>query len=379
MRAVSDRFLRTLRGSHAAAIRARVCAPGQAGTSPTGTDIPVLGGDVGQDAVADIRSTLDLSTEGEGMWPSKADPLLAPYGNEVFVERGITYGDGATEWVSLGYYRIYNPEQDDPPGGPIRIAGKDRMSGIIDAKLLNPVQFAATAARSTVMSQLVTEVYPGAIIEWDSGDATTIGRTLVAEEDRYGFLNDLVVAAGKTWYWDYRGHLIIKDPPNPGNPVFDVDHGQDGVLIDLSRDLTREGLFNAVVASGEASGDTAPARAIAVDNNPNSPTYWYGTFGKVPTFYSSSFITTNTQALVAAESLLSQSLGLPYNVNFGSIVNPALEVNDPIRVLYPPKARSRSSVAEHHIIEKLTVPLVANEALTATTKEKTLIILGQTS
>lgn len=378
MRAVTDKYLRTIRGSHKAKSRARVCAPGQTGTSPAGTEIKILGGDVQLDATAEVRSTLDITTDGTGMWPSRNDSLLAPYGNEIFVERGIEYGGGLTEWVSLGYHRIYTPEQDNPPDGEIQIAARDRMSGIIDGRLLNPVQFAATKTRGEVVAQLVTDVYPTAVIDWDdSAEFVLIGRSLVADEDRFAFLNDLITAAGKVWYWDYAGVLVIKSPPDPSLPVFDVDHGENGVLVKMSRDLTREGVYNAVVATGEATDSSFASRAVAIDNNPSSPTYWYGGFGKVPRSYSSPFITSNAQALSAAQSLLVQSLGLPYSVYFGSIVNAALEPLDPVRVIYPPAARSRGSVTEIHVIEKLTIPLMVEEALSATTREQTQIVLGE--
>ena len=58
MRPVSERFLRTVRGSHTMTARARVVVPGQTGTDPTGTVIPILGGDVQLNGRADVRSAL---------------------------------------------------------------------------------------------------------------------------------------------------------------------------------------------------------------------------------------------------------------------------------------------------------------------------------
>lgn len=332
------------------------------------------------DAKAEVRTTLDMTTagvdaNGNRMWPNYASDQLAPYGKEIFIERGIDYRAGVTEWVSLGYLRTYTSEQDDPPDGPIRIAGRDRMSAVIDGKLLNPVQFAASRTRESVVEQLVVQVLPYAEIEWDSGGTVTLGRTLVAEEDRYEFLNNLVTSAGKIWYWDHRGILVIKNPPNPGAPVWDVDHGENGVLVEMSRDLTREGIFNGVVATGEGSDTSAPARSVAVDGSQRSPTFWFGAFGQVPTFYSSPFITTKAQAFSAASALLARSLGAPYVVEFGTIVNPALEVLDPIRVIYPDKARSRGGNTELHIVERLTVPLSAEQAMSGTTREQARFLL----
>ena len=368
MRPVSERFLRAVRGSHQAVAQAYVVQAGQTGTSPEGTEIPILEGDVELDAKAAIRSTLDLSTTGD-LWPTAASDLLAPYGNEVFVRRGIAFGGGAVEWVSLGYFRINAPEQDDAPSGPITISAQDRMAGIIEARLLAPVQYGTTATYGEIMEDLVLEVYPWATIDWDDatdGDAT--GRTLIAEEDRHKFLDELVTSRGKIWYWDHRGVLVIKDPPDPGSPVFEVNAGRNGVLVSLSRALTREGVYNAVVASGEAADTEAPPRAVVVDANPESPTFWDGDFGKVPRFYGSPFITTEAQALAAAESLLRQAIGLPYSVDFTMVPNVALEPHDPVRVGFPGRN-------ETHVLEKLTVPLAVEQPMKSATREQTLIVI----
>lgn len=333
MRPVSDAFLATLRGSHKAVFEAYVVAPGQTGTAPTGTLVPIIDGDVQIDAKASVRSTLDLTTDGTGTFPDQASDLFAPYGNEIFVRRGIEFGGGRVEWVSLGYFRINSVEQDDAPNGPIRIAAQDRMAGLIEARLLGPVHVAAVQTYGAVVAQLVHEVYPWATIEWDDVTETDpIGRSVIAEEDRFEFLDDLITSVGKIWYWDHRGVLVIKNIPDPDDVVWEVNAGAGGVLVELSRDLSREGVYNAVVASGEALDTVAPPRGVAVDDNPDSPTYFSGPFGPVPRFYSSPFITTNAQAATAAASLLRQNLGLPYNVDFRQVPNPALEPYDAVAV-----------------------------------------------
>jgi hypothetical protein len=379
MRPVSEAYLRTVRGSHTAAFRARVVTGLTTGTDPDGTEITILGGDVQLDANADVYSTLDMSTDGTGMWPRRASDLLAPFGNEVFVERGVVVAGGSTEWVSLGYHRIQAPEQDDAPDGPIRISGRDRMAGIIDARLVAPIQFTAATTVGSIVDQLVLEVYPTATIEWDdSTDLELLGRSLVAEEDRHGFLDELITAHGKRWRWDHRGILIIFTPPSSTVPVFDVTHGRNGVLIEMGRQLTREGIYNGVVATGEAADTEDPVRGLAVDDNPSSPTYWHGentsgrTFGKVPRFFASEFLTTAAQCDSAAAAMLRRQLGAPYSVDFSAVPNGALEPLDPVKVTYSDRGQS-----EVHVLERLTVPLEAESALTATTREQTLIVIGQ--
>lgn len=371
MRPVSDDFLSTVRGSHQMVARARVVETFQTGLNPTGTEIPIFDGDVVLDGGADIRGTLDLTTDGQDQWPTLPTSLLAPYGNEVFVERGIRYVNGTTELVALGYFRIYSPEQSEVPNGEIRLECKDRMSGIIEARLFAPTQYVAGTTLGDIFDELVLEVYPDAEIEWDDdSNEAELARSIIAEEERYAFLHDLATAAGKVMFFDHRGVLVIKDPPDGSTSVFEVNGGEDGVLVSMSRQVSREGVFNAVVASGEAPDTEDPVRAVQVDNNPDSPTYFEGRFGKVPRYYSSPFITTVEQCEGAARSILVRSLGLPYNVDFSSVPNPALEPLDPVSIVIP------NGGTETHIIDSLTIPLTSNGALTAKTRESTNINIG---
>ena len=373
MRPVSAAFLASVRGSHRMVSRARVLTTFCTGTAPLDPGvaledcaIPITSGDVRSDAAADVRSTLAMVTTAA--WSMSG--LLTPYGNEVFVERGIDYGGGRIEWVSLGYHRIEDVEQDDAPEGPVRIAAKDRMAGLVAARLLAPVQFAAADLVGDVVEQLVTEVYPEVVIEWDdSTNLVPLGRSLICEEDRYGFLDELVTSHGKDWFWDYRGVLVIRTAPDSTVPVFEVNGGEDGVLVALRRKISREGVYNAVVASGEGADTANPVRAAVVDNNPSSRTYWSGAFGKVPRFYTSPFITTTAQAQSAAEALLRKVIGLPYSVDFTAVPNPALESLDSVRI-------TTTEGHETHVIESLTVPLTYDQPLVAATREQTLITLG---
>lgn len=377
MRDVSDRFLDTLRGSHLAVFRARVCTTFQTGTDPDGTEIDIVSGDVKSSATADIRSTLDLTTSES--WPRLASDLLAPYGNEIFVERGIQYGNGQREFVGLGYFRINTPEQDEAPDGEITISATDRMAGIIDAKFLTPRQFASTLTNGDLVETLITEVYPDATITWDDTDVRddTTNRTIITEDDRFAVLKDLVTSLGKIGYWDHTGTFQVKTPPDvTGDPSWTIDAGRDGVLINMSRGLTREGVYNAVVATGEATDTTAPARAVAYNLDPTSPTYYNGAFGPVPRFYSSPFITTNAQALSAATSILRKQLGIPYQVELASIANPAVEPYDVIEAKYPKRARSRSLRTELHVVDQVTIPLVPTSPVVLQTREQQVELIG---
>lgn len=342
MRPVSDRFLDALTGSHNMAVRLRAVPAGQTGTNPVdGIELLIISGDVQLESSAGVRATIECEVAavdpdtGEDLWPAAASDALTPYGGyELFAERGVAFGGGSIEYVSLGYFRIDNVEQPDAPNGPIRITGSDRMSMIIDATLTDPKQYAATDTYVGVVSDLVLDAYADAEIDWDDlgigGDA--IGRSVVVESDRYAFLRELVTSVGKVAYFDHRGRLTIKSPPDPTMPLWTVARGAYGVLVSVSRSLSREGVYNGVIATGEAFDTETPARGLATDDGVSSPTRWGGPFGKVPREFSSPLLTTDAQAKLAAATVLQRSLGLPYNVDFTAIPNPALEPDDPIAV-----------------------------------------------
>lgn len=370
---VSTAFLASVRTSHRITSRARIITPGATGADPPGIDLAVIDGSVTLDATADVRGRLDL-TLAEA-WPAGFTTAhLVPYGTEIAVSRGVLFGNGAIERAPLGIYRITAVEQEDAPTGPLQISAEDRMSGLVEARLIAPVQYLASNTYGDVVGDLVSAVYPDVVIEWDDDTETdTLGRTAIAEEDRHGFLKDLITSLGKVWWFDYRGVLVIKDPPDPTEPVWDVDAGAAGALVHASRTLSRENVYNAVVATGEALDGVPPPYAVVFDLDPTSVTWWDGDFGKVPRFYSSPFIKTNAQALKAATNMLAEVLGLPYAVDLGAVPNPALEPLDAVRVVYPPVlGRSPIVARETHILEQVHIPLLAGPPLTATTRMQTL-------
>jgi uncharacterized protein DUF5047 len=372
VRPVSDAFLSTIRGSHKMFSRVKVLTAYQEGTAPTGVEIRVIDGDVRADAKADVRQTVDLTTLGVRSWPTSTDSLLTPYGNELFVERGVDYGNGTIEVVPLGYFRIDSVDQDEGPDGEIQLSGSDRMIGIIDGRIPIPIPFVSGTTIAEVFDQLVHEIYPNATILFDfDADAAQFDTTHVAEQDRYRFLADIAKSYGKIMFWDYRGQLRIEDPPSPTTSVYEVNSGANGVLVKLARELSRDGVYNAVVATGETTDEAVPpVVAVVYDTNPDSPTYWFGRFGKVPRFYFSSFLTSASGALSAARSILLQAIGLPYNINFQTVPNPALEVFDAITVT----ARDGSVV---HVLDTLSTPLTADTAQTGTTRTRVTLDSGE--
>jgi hypothetical protein len=372
MRPVSATWREAINHPHRMVSRARLCTPGQEGTNPGPLadngeplyPLAIVDGDVISSASAEIRSTAQAAVIAD--WPGSVFDMLNPYGAaDLFLERGLVYGSGTREWCSLGYFRLDVVEQDNAPLGAISLDASDRMAAIIDARLVTPRQYTAGTTWRQMIEDLVLEIYPEATITLTgfSADAA-ITADQICEKERYTFLNDIAKSHGCAMFFAYDGSFVMEPVPIPeGRPDWMVKRGAGGVLISAARKLSRESVFNAVVANGEQVGDTTPAIGIAYDLDPNSITRWNGPFGQVPRYYDSSFLSTDAQALSAAQAMLSRSIGLPYTVDFNLVPNPALEPMDFIGVEV-----AEVGAWEPHVLDTLTIPLTARRAMRATTR-----------
>lgn len=366
MRTVTAAFDEAVRTSHRIAVQATV-------TDSTGTEttVPVIDGTVTLDQTAAIRGRCDVTLVDDGtlgLVPTASSSLLAPYGNELRLARGITYPDGTTETIGLGVFRIQDAEITDDPGGvQIRVAGLDRAARITDARFEEPYNVASGTNYATAILTVIQAAYPDVTYDLTSTPLTT--PALIAQEgdDRWKFATDMATAVAMRLYFDGDGTLRLV-PDSLGDPVATISEGQDGVLVTASRRWTREGTYNRVIATGENTSETAPARGVATDDNPLSPTYYYGPFGRVPRFYASPFITTDAQAAGAAQKLLNDQLGTSEQVSFGSLVLPHLEPGDTVTV-----TRVRSGINEAHILDSLTLPLSPEGTMSGQTRARQVL------
>jgi len=357
------------------ASRCTLVAPGQTGTAPTGIPIPgvdlagrlpVVTGNVTTDMTADVQSTLDLTTHYP--WPGNPSDPGTPYGQEIYVERGVEYGIGTRELVGLGYFRIDRVEQVRVPDGAIRITASDRMATVRDARPIAPVQFSATASVGSVIDFVVGEAVPNLVTVYDfNAYSIMLGTDHVLDDDRLAFVQDLLAAYGKFGYFDYAGRFQVRSVPDLSatESVWEINSGARGVLVEMKRTISREAVYNVVVARGEPAGDFPPVQAIAVDDDPASPTYVGGDFGMVPTFYASAFMTTVEQCSAAARAKLAKVIGLPYGVSLGTVPNPALEGWDVVTVSYP-------GGGEVHIIDRISYGLAPGDSMGIDTRKQYL-------
>jgi hypothetical protein len=183
---VSARFLEHINGTHHALVQARLLTTTQFGANPTGVDLPILAGDVKLSATSDNKSTLEITVPGDYR------DLVMPFGTEVWVARGVDYGDTTHEMVPLGYFRIDDVEQESAPYGPVRLSCSDRVSQLKQNRVLYPFQVPEGYTHRKLFERLVNG-------RLSVGSADTPEQTQAAQLIRDRFILGQPILEDWTW------------------------------------------------------------------------------------------------------------------------------------------------------------------------------------
>jgi hypothetical protein len=146
--------------------------------------------------------------------------------------------------------------------------------------------------------------------------------------DRWAAITALADSLGATVRNDHLGRFVIaKTSTTSPTPVWSADAGRGGILVEASTEWTREGQYNAVALT--CSPPTGGSIFVyVVDNDPTSPTFYTGPFGKRPRSERNDVITDRAKAIEAARSILAKSKGEARSINLRTVYNPFLEPGD---------------------------------------------------
>lgn len=264
---------------------------------------------------------------------------FSPYGTRLRVRLGMAHSATDVEYVPLGVYRLEDVDRG-LTGRTVETSAKSFEQQVIDARFVTPRVIPPTSARLLTQA-LVREAVPGALVRWSVDD--TILPRIVAERERWEVLDgpsdatSVARSLGARIYCDGQGIFTAAPVPTLADaPVWTADTGEGGLLLDGNESLSRDGVYNAVVVTGESTDPDVPpvGPGIAVDDDPASPTYWGGPFGMVPRFYSSPLLRTQVACEKAALGMLQPYLGLRQTARL-QLVNPALTPDDVIDVRMP--------------------------------------------
>jgi hypothetical protein len=343
---VSGRFLAALAHSHRVVTQVQIFR-----TDGQVVDLPHTGGSVAVDRGQTIRRTCTVTSADVSLIPTTPADELAVYGARLRISRGIDFGDGATELVPLGVFRL-DAVGGDPLTGPVTLTGQALECIVADDRFTTP--YRATGTVAGAITALIRRSIPDAEIVSLVADTAIGPRVWDVEADPWAAVQEIAAAAGAECYSNADGTFIVTELPDvlTTNPVWTVAAGEGGVYIKGTRSMSSSGVHNGVMARGENTESGAAAVTyLAVDDDPGSPTYWDGPYGRRPMFYGSPTLTTTAAATAAARLKLRSAKAPNAAGDFSAMPNPALEPGDVLRVVHP------DGLKELHQVQSITVPL----------------------
>lgn len=336
-------------------------------------------GQVTLDNTSAIRGNASLTFNDPDLIPVDSSSLLAPYGNELIISRGLEIG-GFSHMVQLGVFGIQDATVSED--GTLTIAASDRSQYVVDAIFEEVYDIAP----GTDFSEAILDIVSYALAtDYDFVEKDAVTPTLSGEqgEDRWAFVQDMAEILGCHLYFDNEAILTMKEIGlESAFEDISIVEGRDGVevrpaLLDLSRTWSRRDSHNKwiVISDNPDAEGAAPPQAEAIDDDPDSPTYYYGRFGRKPEVWHSTVIgelggDSAAMCQAAADGKKAKEAGLTQEVNFGSLVNPSLEPNDVVHISRTIRHENEEIILvdEHHIIDSLTIPLSADGKMEAQTR-----------
>ncbi|MGZ4521942.1 MAG: DUF5047 domain-containing protein [Mycobacteriaceae bacterium] len=336
MQDVSARFLAGLAGVPRWARTVEWSADGV-----TWAPVTLHAGKVTQDATSQVRWSLDAEISGVTVGPGG----LSPFGPLLRVKVGMVHSPADIEWVPLGVFRCEKAKRS-LHGATVTVSGASLEASVIDAQYPAP-RIIPAGLSSVIVTGQIREVIPSASISWLVDDPAQ--PRLTTTTSRWGVIDgatgdpSIARALGAQMFCDRSGTFVMDTVPTLyDDPVWTVDEGPGGVLVQAAEELSREGLFNVVAVTGESEDSSSPpvGPGIASDDVPGSPTFadadpGRGGFGQVVFHYSSPLLKTLAACQAAARSMLAPRLGLHQQIDWNAAVNPALDVGDVVLVRNP--------------------------------------------
>ena len=321
------------------------------------SNVPVFGGSVSANLTHRVTRTADF-TVGPEWWPG-TDPAapLSPFQSFARVRAGIRYGDGSTETFPLITGRVGDVSRGTD--GSVTARVDDLAADVIALRFEQP----RNSENVSVLSQirrLISEVLPDASFGTDDvPDAMT--PKLTWDEDRGDALDKLAETLGGRWYCLGDGSFVVRAYPyDVGTPVQTVRDGDDGLLIDASASVTRDGAANSVTVVVERADGGTPFRVRARDESASSPTRYGDRFGRISRVIKVQTPLTEGQAATYARAQLRGAVALSETWSVSMVPDFTLEPGDTVRL----GSRGASSV---QLIDQIRYPLDPG-AMTLTTR-----------
>lgn len=381
MRSVSSSFQAAVLRSHTRAVAIQSLTVRSDGSFDVAEEIAadelgtVLDGVIGMDRTRTVVRDASLTFA----WSTRltvAQRQALALNRWLRVQDGI-WISGAVEWVTLGTFLTNRWQLDvDIRDGVLSLQGADRLSIALIGKFRAPWTVAAGTRVEDAIYDIAVDQGMGTAAEIydldDGGAVVSVTTTFDYLTERLVAMKQLAEDHGLVLDADAMGRLRLRvGPTSTTLPAasFTFEPGTQAIHEGVVKDVSSDRLFNASVVRGESALHKTVIIAEERDLNPESPAYnplppAVGPIGDRPYTYSSSLIGTEEQAqTVAARNLLENAL-VEEAFRLKSIVHPALEPGDVVRITEP----DVDDTDDDFLLDTLVIPLGAPDSMTITTK-----------
>lgn len=299
--------------------------------------VPVEDGSVSWDAGQQVQGSLSLSVPRVGAagnedwrdWdPTDPTHPLACFGQVLHVSLTIGSLISSAWWtVPLGRFLITSVE---PGPSTVRVTGKSLLQRLEEDRLTEPMAPDPAGSMASELRRLVGSRM-GLIIDPALRDYPCPSMTW--GESRI----DAVYEIARSWPAVVReggdGILYVSPPtPDPtSRPELRLSDGAEGTVVGVAASVSRDKIYNRVVARGQSSDEGSPSFQAVADQL-SGPMRVDGPYGVVPRFFSSPLITSVAQAKSTAEAMLADAVRKKVTVPVEHAPDPRIRLDAHVEV-----------------------------------------------
>lgn len=300
--------------------------------------VPVEDGSVSWDAGQQVQGSLSLSVPrvgaaGDEDWrdwdPTDPTHPLACFGQVLHVSLTIGSLISSAWWtVPLGRFLITSVE---PGPSTVRVTGKSLLQRLEEDRLTEPMAPDPAGSMASELRRLVGSRM-GLIIDPALRDYPCPSMTW--GESRI----DAVYEIARSWPAVVReggdGILYVSPPtPDPtSRPELRLSDGAEGTVVGVAASVSRDKIYNRVVARGQESSDEGSPSFQAIADQMTGPMRVDGPYGVVPRFFSSPLITSVAQAKSTAEAMLADAVRKKVTVPVEHAPDPRIRLDAHVEV-----------------------------------------------
>lgn len=326
--------------------------------------VPVKAGSVTWTTSQQVQGTLSLTVprigavsqdEGARDWtPLAPDSPLATMGQVLHVQVTVASLVSTDRWdIPLGRFLI---TQWEVGATDIRITGKSLFQHLEDDRLNSPTVPYSGGTLASELRRLVGG-HMGVIVS----DALTNRPcpSMSWGESRIDAIYEIADAWPARLREGPDGVLYVL-PPVPAiteRPEKSLTDGDAGTVIGVTRQGSRAGIFNRIVARGQEQDDAGQPRFQAIIDQTTGPLRTSGPYGIVTRFFSSPLITSKQAALNSATTMLATSVRQKTTVPVTHTPNPTLTLDTPVELITA-NIDGAATITQWGIVTSTEIPLV---------------------